>query len=179
MSCCSSYYQRYRCQGFRSGWCNQNPVIVTGPRGPVGPGATGATGATGAAALSDAIYAGAGTQNVANSTVIPISKLGGTTGTTMTVSGNAITVQPGTYLITYGASGSPNTSTTFAIELEQDGAPVTDSKITSEVPNNDDPTTVSNTVLLTTDALATLDIKNVSGAQADLTSAGISVVKLA
>ena len=89
---------------------------ATGPQGPVGPqGATGATGPqgpqgeAGTSALQDALYAYDGTQTVASATIIPLANSTTTPTTTMSLASNAITLPTGTYLVTYGATGTRTT----------------------------------------------------------------------
>lgn len=104
---------------------------ATGPQGPVGPqGATGATGPqgpqgeAGTSALQDALYAYGGTQTVASATIIPLANSTTTPTTTMSLATNAITLPTGTYLVTYGATGTRTTDGNLSVQLYENGTAI-------------------------------------------------------
>ncbi len=179
------------------------PVGATGPMGPMGPqgaqgpqgiqgptgpaGATGATGATGpqgpqgeagTSALVDALYASGGTQSVATGAIIPITSTATTPTTTMTVANNAVTLPVGTYIVTYGATGTADTATaTMSVQLYAN-----DAAIATEILNDEASPTeyanVSKTIVYNATAETTLSIHNASTATINFTGANITVQRL-
>ncbi len=174
---------------------------AVGPQGPQGePGATGLTGATGATgavgpqgpagpagpqgepgtpAVADALYASGGTQAVPTNSVIPITQTATTPTTTMTVGDNAITLPQGTYLVTYGASGTVDAANSaLSVQLYANNAPVANEIATSSASTTDS-ANVNKTIVYTAPATTTLSLHNTSAVTANLTSANITVQKLA
>ena len=165
----------------------QGPVGATGatgPQGPIGPtGATGAigpqgpigpTGPQGPAGLSDALYAGTGTEAVASNAIIPISFIDSTADTSITVDANNVTLnEDGVYLVSYYSAGSVETGN-FITSLY-----LNDSALSGETIINDLSGASSKTIVLTASAGDTLSLYNTSASQATLSGASISVVKLA
>ena len=155
---------------------------ATGPQGPQGPqgetGATGATGPQGPAGTNDVLYANSAANTVATNTIIPLTQNAATTGTTMSVANNAVTVtDEGYYLITYFVNGSvPSGDMTTALYLN--GSPVSGETITlgNTAGNNQ---AASKTVLLNVPAGGTLSLYNTSAQTATLTGAGLTVLKTA
>ena len=159
---------------------------ATGPQGPQGPqGETGATGATGPqgpqgpAGTNDAIYAGTNTSTtVGAGDVIPVTQLAATTGTTMTVSSNAVNLPAaGTYLVSYFINGSANPGD-LSVSLYLNDAAVSGETIT--MGNQSDLTSAAGkTILLTVNAAGTLSLHNVSAEEGTFSSATLTVMKLA
>lgn len=154
-----------------------------GPQGPVGPqgetGATGATGPQGPAGTNDIIYAGNNTSQTVNaSTIIPISQITATDGTTMSVSANAVNLpEAGTYLVSYGANGSVQ-SGDLIVALYQNGSAVSGESLVMESTATRS-SVGSKTILITTSGPATLSLQNTSSETATLSSAYITVLKTA
>lgn len=183
------------------------PVGATGPMGPMGPqgaqgpqgiqgptgpaGATGATGATGpqgpqgpqgeagTPALVDALYASGGTQSVATGAIIPITSTATTPTTTMTVANNAVTLPVGTYIVTYGATGTADTATaTMSVQLYANGAAIA-TEILNDEASPTESANVSKTIVYNATAETTLSIHNASTATINFTGANITVQRLA
>ena len=151
----------------------QGPTGAQGPIGPTGPaGATGATGATGPqgpAGLSDAISTYTAAATVASGETVPLTESTSTPTTTMTVETNAVNVQAGTYLVTFSVTFNNSVELVFY----QNGDPVTGLTI------DGGGGTTSRTVILTFAEAGTIAVGNVDNTTADLTNAGLVVVKLA
>lgn len=159
---------------------NRGPQGPAGPRGPIGPqGATGATGAQGPSGTNNIIYAGTNTtQTVATNTVIPISLITATAGTTMSVSSNAVNLpEAGTYLVAYFVNGSVTTGS-LAVSLYLNGSQISGETITLD---GSDGTTnaAGKTILITVTGAGTLTLVNTSADTATLNSATITVLKTA
>lgn len=182
------------------------PVGATGPRGPMGPqgaqgpvgpqgatgatgatgpvGATGATGATGpqgepgTSALQDALYAYGGTQTVASNSVIPLTLSTTTPTTTMTLSNNAISLPAGTYLVTYGATGTRTTDGNLSAQLYANGSALAN-EIISDNATSANSANLSKTILYTAAADGTtLSLYNTSGESVNLTGANITAMRI-
>ncbi len=173
----------------------QGPIGLTGPQGEVGPvgpqGATGATGATGPqgpigltgpqgetgpAGTADSLYATSGAQTVADATIIPITESASTPTTVMSVDANAITMPAGTYLVSYGANGTSD-GTALSVQLYQNGAPVA-TEVLSAQATTTAPANLNRTILVTSADEITLALYNVSGAEATLSNANITALKV-
>lgn len=185
--------------------CNQPPQrrdcervrYITGPIGPMGPmgpmgargerGETGATGATGPqgpqgeSATTDAIYAyGVGTDIVQNA-IIPLTASRTTTTTTLSLTDNAVVANQGTYLVTYGATGSSGVEEdgTLSIQLYVNGVADTNEIISGVSISRTYPNNLSKTILYTvTSDGTTFSIHNNSGATTSFSGANITVVRL-
>lgn len=176
------------------------PVGATGPRGPMGPqgaqgpqgpqGATGATGATGpvgpqgpqgepgTSALQDALYAYGGTQTVASNSVIPLANSTSTPTTTMTLTDNAIVLPAGTYLVTYGATGTRTTDGNLSTQLYANGSALAN-EIISDNATSANSANLSKTILYTAAADGTtLSLYNTSGESVNLTGANITAMRI-
>lgn len=164
----------------------QGPQGIQGPAGPTG--ATGATGATGpqgpqgeagTSALVDALYASGGTQSVATGTIIPITSTATTPTTTMTVANNAVTLPVGTYIVTYGATGTADTATaTMSVQLYANGAAIA-TEILNDEASPTESANVSKTIVYNATAETALSIHNASTATINFTGANITVQRLA
>lgn len=164
----------------------QGPTGATGPQGPTG--ATGATGATGpqgpqgeagTSALVDALYASGGTQSVATGAIIPITSTATTPTTTMTVANNAVTLPVGTYIVTYGATGTADTATaTMSVQLYANGAAIA-TEILNDEASPTESANVSKTIVYNATAETPLSIHNASTATINFTGANITVQRLA
>lgn len=152
---------------------------ATGPQGPVGPtGATGATGPqgpVGPAGTSQAIYAYSTIATVASGAIIPIVLSESSPASTMTVTGDEITLtESGSYLISYYTEGSVATGD-YETSLYLNGVAIPDESITFVGSSG----AGSKTILLNTAAGDTLSIYNTSDTDATVNNASITVLKVA
>lgn len=128
--------------------------------------------------VSDSMYADGGTQSVATTAIIPLAQAGATPDTTLTVSANAVNVPAGTYLVSYGATGTSTATGDLSVQLYADGAGVAGSTVTDNA-TGVDAGNVSKTLIYTAAAPATLSLYNVSAETVNLTDAYLTVVRLA
>lgn len=150
---------------------------ATGPQGPIGP--AGPQGEAGTPALVDALYASGGTQSVATGAIIPITSTATTPTTTMTVANNAVTLPVGTYIVTYGATGTADTATaTMSVQLYANGAAIA-TEILNDEASPTESANVSKTIVYNATAETTLSIHNASTATINFTGANITVQRLA
>ena len=158
----------------------QGPTGATGPQGPTGAtGATGPQGEAGTSALVDALYASGGTQSVATGAIIPITSTATTPTTTMTVANNAVTLPAGTYIVTYGATGTADTATaTMSVQLYANGAAIA-TEILNDEASPTESANVSKTIVYNATAETALSIHNASTATINFTGANITVQRLA
>lgn len=164
----------------------QGPVGATGPQGPQGPtGATGPQGPqgpqgpVGPTALVDSVYGGVNTvTTVTAESIIPITELGASPSSEISVVNNAIDLPSGTYLISYGASGvSGAEQTDYQIGLYLDGTQVSGEELTlSDTANTYG--SVSRTIVITTTG-GELAIYNTSVSQSSFDNATLTVTKIA
>lgn len=156
------------------------PAGPQGARGPIGPqGATGPQGPTGPQGISsftDIITAQNVGGTVTAATQIPLTLTAATPSSTMSVTGNSITVpNAGYYLVSYSVNGSvPLGDIVTALYLN--GAPVPNEVITQTNAAG----TVSEgskTVLLNIPANSTLSLYNTSDGSATLTNASLTAVR--
>ena len=164
----------------------QGPVGATGPQGPVGPtGATGATGPvgpqgpvgpTGATGANDLIYAGVlADTTVAGDTIIPITLIAQTDGSTMSVSGSSVNLpEAGVYLVSYSVNGSVPTGD-LSTSLYLDGTPITGETLT--VTSAGDSASASKVILVETTGAGSLSIFNTSTETATISNASLTVLK--
>lgn len=164
---------------------------ATGPQGPAGPqgaqgiqGETGATGPQGpqgepgTSALQDALYAYGGTQTVATGAIIPLANSTSTPTTTMTLTDNAIVLPVGTYLVTYGATGTRTTDGNLSAQLYANGSALAN-EIVSDNATSANSANLSKTILYTAAADGTtLSLYNTSGESVNLTGANITAVRI-
>ncbi len=157
------------------------PAGATGPQGPIGPaGPTGATGATGPAGTSDGLYASSGTQTVAGGTIIPLVESSSSPDTTITVTGNTVTLPAGTYLVSYGGQGTTagGTDTTLSIGLYENNVAV-GTEVLSATSSPTESVSLSRTIVYTAPADGTtLSIYNTGTDSATYTSANITALRL-
>lgn len=160
------------------------PQGATGPQGPIG--ATGATGATGAigpqgpagpSGTGDALYASSGTQTVDAGAIIPITQTAATADTTMSISADSVNVPAGTYLVSFGATGTSGANGTFSIQLYENGTPMANEIITNETANTQQ-ANVSKSIVYVAAAPTALSIRNSSTEASDYTGANLTVLKL-
>lgn len=158
----------------------QGPTGATGPQGPTGAtGPQGPQGEAGTSALVDALYASGGTQSVATGAIIPITSTATTPTTTMTVANNAITLPVGTYIVTYGATGTADTATaTMSVQLYANGAAIA-TEILNDEASPTESANVSKTIVYNATAETALSIHNASTATINFTGANITVQRLA
>lgn len=193
------------CQNTPMRYCNQpsieyvrgpmGPVGATGPRGPMGPqgaqgpqgpqGATGATGATGPVGATGATGATGpqGPQGIQGETgatgaIIPLANSTSTPTTTMTLTDNAIVLPAGTYLVTYGATGTRTTNGNLSAQLYANGSALAN-EIVSDNATSANSANLSKTILYTAAADGTtLSLYNTSGESVNLTGANITAVRI-
>lgn len=180
------------CQNTPMRYCNQpsieyvrgpmGPVGATGPRGPMGPqgaqGPQGPQGEPGTSALQDALYAYGGTQTVATGAIIPLANSTSTPTTTMTLTDNAIVLPAGTYLVTYGATGTRTTDGNLSAQLYSNGSALAN-EIVSDNATSANSANLSKTILYTAAADGTtLSLYNTSGESVNLTGANITAMRI-
>lgn len=154
----------------------QGETGATGPQGPVGP--QGPQGEPGTSALQDALYAYGGTQTVATSAIIPLANSTSTPTTTMTLTDNAIVLPAGTYLVTYGATGTRTTDGNLSAQLYAKGAALAN-EIVSDNATSANSANLSKTILYTAAADGTtLSLYNTSGESVNLTGANITAMRI-
>ena len=158
------------------------PQGATGPQGPQGPvGATGPQGPQGVPGASDAIYAGVNTLTVVPAnTIVPITFIRSTPSTTQSVSGNEVVLSSsGTYLVSYFIDGSVDGDNNVLLyTLYLNGSPIPGETITQSSAG-ESVMSSGKTILVNVTAPATLSVYNTSSTSASLSSATITVVKLA
>lgn len=173
---------------------------ATGPQGPQGEtGATGATGATGpqgpqgetgatgpqgpqgpagTSALQDALYAYGGTQTVGSGAIIPLANSVTTPTTTMALTDNAIVLPTGTYLITYGATGTRTTDGNLSVQLYAGGTAIANEIISANASSTNS-ANLSKTILYNATADGTtISLYNTSGESVNLTGANITAMRI-
>lgn len=149
---------------------------ATGPQGPVGP--QGPQGEPGTSALQDALYAYGGTQTVATGAIIPLANSTSTPTTTMTLTDNAIVLPAGTYLVTYGATGTRTTDGNLSAQLYANGSALAN-EIVSNNATSANSANLSKTILYTAATNGTtLSLYNTSGESVNLTGANITAVRI-
>ena len=124
------------------------------------------------------MYASGGAQTAAAAAIIPITQTAATPGTTLTVSANAVNVPAGTYLVSFGATGTSGANGTFSVQLYQNGTPIANEIVTNETANTQE-ANVSKTILYTAAAPTALSIHNASTETSTYTGANLTVMKLA
>ncbi|MBQ3493505.1 MAG: hypothetical protein IJA88_05290 [Clostridia bacterium] len=154
----------------------QGPVGATGATGPQGPvGPTGATGPQGPAGLSDALYASSTTATVGSGALIPITLNASSPATTMTVADNEVIVtDAGTYLVSYFADGS-TAGGSFDTSLYLNDVAIANETLSFTSGEGSS----SKTILLNLSANDGISIYNTSATEATLSSASITIVKIA
>lgn len=154
----------------------QGETGATGPQGPVGP--QGPQGEPGTSALQDALYAYGGTQTVATGAIIPLTNSTSTPTTTMTLTDNAIVLPAGTYLVTYGATGTRTTDGNLSAQLYANGSALAN-EIVSDNATSANSANLSKTILYTAAADGTtLSLYNTSGESVNLTGANITAMRI-
>ncbi len=155
-------------------------VGARGPMGPMGPqGAQGPQGERGPAGINDAIYASLTGGTYATDALLPITQTASTPTTTMSVTANAVNVQPGTYLVTFGANGI-NTDTTggdFSVQLYANGTAIPN-EIATDDANATQNGSVTKSLIYTATAPTALSIHNVSAGESTYDNAYMTVLKL-
>ena len=159
----------------------QGPQGVQGPVGPAGPvGATGPQGPQGepGTALSDSIYAGVNTAtSVTAGSIIPITQLAVTPASTLTVADNSVVVgTAGSYLVSYFVNGSSGTAP-HSTTLYQNGVALSGEVLLQDASGT--PEAAGKTILLNLASGDTLSLFNTSTTDADLSSATLTVVRVA
>lgn len=128
-------------------------------------------------ATGDALYASGGAQTVDAAAIIPVTQTAATTGTTMTVSANAVNVPAGTYLVSFGATGTSGANGTLSVQLYRNGVAEANEIISNETANTQQ-ANVSKTIVLTAAAPTALSIHNASTESSQFTGANLTVMKL-
>ncbi len=151
---------------------------AVGPQGPIG--LTGATGPQGPAGTGDALYASSGAVTVTAGEIIPLTLTTATPNTTLGVTTNAITLPAGTYLVSYGGTGTSQNTTdsTVSIQLYTDGAAIPTEIVTAQSTTTS-PANLTKTIVYTATADGTtLSIYNASTDSVALTDANITALRL-
>ena len=160
------------------------PVGPPGPTGPAGAvGATGPTGPTGPAVTLNAL-------NTVNTGSQTLSSTGdpATFDTNQVEEGTAIThtasssdiqlTEPGTYRITYNATGTNTSGTgTVGLELQDDGTAIDGSKSTAKINNTSDTAALGASVLVTVASSSTITLNSTEN-NTTITDASVTVQKL-
>ena len=205
-SCCNNNLRPCGCSGANTIEYIRGPIGPQGPVGPMGPmgpmgaqgpqgetGATGATGATGpqgpqgatgpqgpagTSALQDALYAYGGTQTVGSGAIIPLANSVTTPTTTMALTDNALVLPTGTYLITYGATGTRTTDGNLSVQLYAGGTAIANEIISANASSTNS-ANLSKTVLYNATADGTtISLYNTSGESVNLTGANITALRI-
>lgn len=161
----------------------QGPVGATGAQGPVGPvgpqGPVGATGATGAqgpvgpqgpAGTADAIYAFINGTTVPAGATVNVATSISTPDSTITVSGGAVTLPVGYYLVTFSLNSAV---TPYSLELYNNATQV------AQISGDASSATSSYTVLVYADEGDELTLVNTGDNALVANSVGITVLKVA
>ena len=147
-----------------------------GPQGPIGPtGATGPIGPQGPSGTNDAIYANINTVTVQSGAIIPLALNTQTADSSMNVVDNAVDItEDGVYLVSYFADGDVATGD-YEVSLYLNDAP-----FSNEVLSFVGTTGLgSKTILLSLSAGDSVALYNTSDDTATLTSASLTLLKLA
>ena len=166
---------------FGNSCCNNNPRpcgcsganTIQYIRGPIGP-----QGVPGVSALRDALYAYGGTQTVASAAIIPLANSTTTPTTTMALTDNAVVLPAGTYLVTYGATGTRTTDGNLSVQLYANGTAIANEVISANATSANS-ANLSKTILYNATADGTtLSLYNTSGESVNLTGANITVKRI-
>ena len=163
-----------RCPYERCFPCSGRTDGIVGPRGPMGP-----MGPQGPAGTNDALYASLTGGTFATGAILPITQTAATPTTTMTVTANAVNLQPGTYLVTFGANGI-NTDATggdFSVQLYANGTAVPNETATDDA-NATQNGSASKSLIYTATAPTALSIHNTSVGESTYDNAYMTVLKL-
>lgn len=96
----------------------------------------------------------------------------------MTLSNNAISLPAGTYLVTYGATGTRTTEGNLSAQLYANGSALAN-EIVSDNATSANSANLSKTILYTAAADGTtLSLYNTSGESVNLTGANITAVRI-
>lgn len=116
---------------------------------------------------------------IADDAIIPLTfVLGrGTSITSSSTTAGAITLLPGTYEVSYFASGTIPEGGTLGIGLELNGTDVVGSTI-SETGTAGDTRTLTQTMLINVPSVSTLELVNKSGAEATFSYASVAITRL-
>ena len=154
----------------------QGPIGAIGPTGPQGPvGATGSVGPQGPSGTNDALYANIGASSVASGGIIPLALSTETTDSTMNVVDNAVDItEDGVYLISYFADGDVATDD-FDVSLYVNDAPVVNESLSFPGISG----LGSKTILYSLSAGDSVALYNTSTETATLSSASITLLRLA
>ena len=154
---------------------------ATGPQGPVGP--QGPQGEPGESYVGDALYAESGAITVADGAQITLALATATEGTTITVTGGAVTLPVGTYLVTYGGAGNLGADATegsnhqLTVALYANGVALANQTLNDNA-NAVLVGNVSKTIVYQATAATTLALYNLSEHSAELEQAYLTVMRL-
>lgn len=149
---------------------------IQGPQGPQGP--QGAVGPQGPAGVNNALYAAGAAQAVETNGVVSLAAQTATPASTITVVGNAVSVPAGTYLVSFGVN----------VVNQQVGDEANFTLYANGVTTGEElyfgagstvGTVAEKTILYTATAATALTLVNTAAQTVDLTSAHVTVVKLA
>ena len=95
----------------------------------------------------------------------------------MSVSANAVNVPAGTYLVSFGGTGTSGASGTFSMQLYQNGTAIAGETVTNETANTQE-ANVSKTIVYVAAAPTALSIHNASTEESTYSGANLTVLKL-
>ena len=182
----------FNCNNRCNSTCNRipySPCYSTGPMGPQGPtgpmgprGAVGPQGPQGEAGVTSAIYASTGTATVAENSLIPLTQTAITEGSDMSVSGNALVLPIGSYLITANVSAyAPNITapTDLSVGINANGIAIPNEFLEETAETATSIVNMSKTLLLnvSTDG-TTISLVNTSGESLIIENAGLTAVEI-
>lgn len=127
----------------------------------------------------ESVYAGATAVTVAAGGFVPIAPIAQTPSSTLTVTGGAVALPAGSYLITYSMQGSnPTADGDVLLSLYANGAQIAGETV-SEYATTGTLASGSKTIVYTTASPVSLTLVNTSGSALDYASASITATKIA
>lgn len=127
--------------------------------------------------LNDSLYAESGAQTVAAAAQIPLTLSNATANTVMSVSNNAVVLPAGTYLVSFGGTGTPSTGNETGVQLYVNGSALAYGTLTTyataTVSGN-----VGKTLVLTVTSAGTLTLFNPTDDSVVYSDAYITASKL-
>ncbi len=127
---------------------------------------------------TDSMYVRDGAQTVEANSIIPLMQGATIAGSSLALEDNAITLPVGTYLISFGATGTNPTGTSLSVQLYANGAAV-DGEIVTDTAGAATPGNVSKTLLYSATAQTSISIYNQTAQAVDLSSAYLTAVRIA
>ena len=163
--------------------CPMGPMGPIGPTGPMGPrGAVGPQGPQGEAGVSSAIYASAVGVTVASTALLPLTQTAVTIGSDMSVSGNALVLPAGSYIITANVSATAPDATAptpITIGIYANGAQIANEFLEETAETSGSVVNMSKTLLLNVTAdNTTISLVNTSGQNINIANSGLTALAL-